>query len=78
LAWDKFALESMITTNLLDLKVIPEIQKMGVTIVKWNADDLAKVRAVAKEAWEDGAKKSPLSKKAYDAYMSWFEKLDRK
>jgi TRAP-type mannitol/chloroaromatic compound transport system substrate-binding protein len=78
LAWDKFTLESMITTNLLDLKVIPEIQKMGVTIVKWNAEDLAKVRAVAKEAWEDGAKKSPLSKKAYDAYMSWFEKLDRK
>jgi hypothetical protein len=67
----------MITTNLLDLKVIPELQKMGVTIVRWSNDDVAKVRAVAKEAWEEGAKKSVISKKAYDAYMIWLKKLDR-
>ena len=76
-AWREFALDSAEITNLQDVKVLPQIKKMGVTVQQWSEEDLVKVRKLARECWEEEAQKSPMAKKVYEAYMSWLKILGR-
>ncbi|RLB40626.1 MAG: hypothetical protein DRH12_09755 [Deltaproteobacteria bacterium] len=58
-----------------DLRVIGELKKKGVHIIKWSNEDLFRVRAVAMEVWDEYAKKSPMAKKIIDSQKAWLREL---
>ncbi len=58
-----------------DVKVIDELKKEGVTINTWNDEELRKIRAVAREIWDEFAQKSPMTKKVIDSQKAWVKEL---
>lgn len=76
-AWREFALNSVESNNVKDIQVVKEIKEMGVTVHQWSDAELAKVRKIARQIWEEEAQKSPMAKKVYDAYMVWLKKMGR-
>jgi TRAP-type mannitol/chloroaromatic compound transport system substrate-binding protein len=69
-AWD-----SMERINIDDIRAIAEMKEKGVTALAWSEEDLARVRAVAREIWDEYAKKSPMTKKVIDSQKVWLRKL---
>ena len=58
-----------------DLKVIPELKKMGVEVIEWSDKDLRAVRMVSREIWDEFSQKSPMTKKVIDSQKAWLKEL---
>jgi TRAP-type mannitol/chloroaromatic compound transport system substrate-binding protein len=59
-----------------DYALIPKLKDQGVTINEWSEADLRKVRAVAREIWDEFAQKSPMTKKVIDSQKAWLRELE--
>ncbi len=70
-AWD-----SLERIRIDDIRAIAEMKEKGVTALTWSEEDLTKVRAVAREIWDEYAKKSPMAKKVIDSQKDWLRKLE--
>ena len=55
--------------------VAKDIAKGELTIIDWAQEDRDKLRALAVEAWNDAATKSPLAKEALEAHMSFMKDI---
>jgi TRAP-type mannitol/chloroaromatic compound transport system substrate-binding protein len=58
-----------------DYKVVKELKNQGVTVIEWSEEDLRKVRAVARDIWDEFAEKSPMTKKVIDSQKAWLREL---
>ena len=58
-----------------DTRVLGELGKKGVHVLKWSHEDLFRVRAVAMQVWDEYAKKSPMAKKVIDSQKAWLREL---
>ena len=60
-----------------DLSAVKEMTAKGVTPVAWSEEDLARVRQVVQEVWNEWEKKSPMCKKVIEAQKAWLRELGR-
>jgi len=58
-----------------DVRALKEMKEKGITAFAWSEEDLAKLRAVAREVWDEFAKKSPMTKKVVDSQKEWLRDL---
>jgi TRAP-type mannitol/chloroaromatic compound transport system substrate-binding protein len=58
-----------------DAGVMADMRAKGVTLYEWDESQMAKIRQLARDTWEDWAKKSPLAKRAYDSQTTWLKEL---
>lgn len=58
-----------------DARVANEIKAKGVTQITWSGPELAKLRNIAYQSWQQFSTKSPLAKKAYDSQVAWLKEL---
>lgn len=58
-----------------DIRANAEMKGKGVTAIAWSDEDLARVRVVAQEVWDEFAKKSPMTKKVIDSQKAWLREL---
>jgi TRAP-type mannitol/chloroaromatic compound transport system substrate-binding protein len=58
-----------------DVRVTKELAAKGVTPTAWSAGEMAKIRPLAQQTWEDWSKKTPLAKAAYDSQLGWLKEL---
>jgi|Deesub1362A_J573_1020465.scaffolds.fasta_scaffold02622_6 TRAP-type mannitol/chloroaromatic compound transport system substrate-binding protein len=68
--WDSYE-----RVALDDLRAVEEMKKKGVVAIAWSEEELAKVRAIAREVWDEYAQKSPMAKKIIDSQKEWLKKL---
>lgn len=63
-------------SDLEDRRLVAE-HKAGsdITVVDWAQEDRDKMRAIAVEAWEDVADKSPLAREALDAHLKFMKQI---
>lgn len=47
----------------------------GVEVVKWSAEERAKMRAIAREVWAEAAEKSPATKEAYESHTTFLKRI---
>jgi TRAP-type mannitol/chloroaromatic compound transport system substrate-binding protein len=69
-AWD-----SIERIAIDDIRALKEMKGQGVTVHVWSKEDLARVRAVSMEIWDEFAKKSPMAKKVVDSQKAWLREL---
>jgi TRAP-type mannitol/chloroaromatic compound transport system substrate-binding protein len=60
-----------------DVTAVKEMKAKGITPVEWSEEELAKIRAVAVNVWDEYAKKSPMAKKVIDSKKAWLKELGR-
>jgi len=58
-----------------DIRANAEMKGKGVTAIAWSDEDLARVRLVAQEIWDEFSKKSPMTKKVIDSQKAWLREL---
>jgi TRAP-type mannitol/chloroaromatic compound transport system substrate-binding protein len=58
-----------------DIRANAEMKGKGVTAITWSDEDLARVRLVAQEIWDEFSKKSPMTKKVIDSQKAWLREL---
>lgn len=58
-----------------DVRANAEMKGKGVTAITWAEEDVARIRAAAREVWDEFAKKSPMAKKVIDSQKEWLRKL---
>jgi TRAP-type mannitol/chloroaromatic compound transport system substrate-binding protein len=58
-----------------DVRALKEMKEKGITAFAWSEEDLAKLRAVAREVWDEFATKSPMTKKVVDSQKEWLRDL---
>lgn len=58
-----------------DIRANAEMKGKGVTAIAWSDEDLARVRLVAREIWDEFSKKSPMTKKVIDSQKAWLREL---
>ncbi len=63
-------------SDMEDKRLVAE-HKAGddITVVDWAQEDRDKMRAIAVEAWEDVADKSPLAREALDAHLKFMKQM---
>lgn len=63
----------------LDLQDMAEVAKDmaggDITVINWNQEDRDKFRAIAAEAWEETAAKSPAARKALDVHYAFMKSI---
>ncbi len=67
--------ESIEKIAIDDVRAVDEMKSKGVTALAWSEEDLARVRAVAMDIWDEYAQRSPMSKKVIDSQKDWLRKL---
>ncbi|MFS8087077.1 MAG: TRAP transporter substrate-binding protein DctP, partial [Acidobacteriota bacterium] len=70
-----FARDMVQRIALEDLKVIAKAQAEGITLVNWDAAERRKFRELARGAWVDWGKKSPLAQKTVDSQIAFLKRL---
>jgi len=58
-----------------DIRANADMKGKGVTAIAWSDEDLARVRLVAREIWDEFSKKSPMTKKVIDSQKAWLREL---
>jgi len=58
-----------------DVRAMSEMKDKGVTALAWSDEDLARVRQVVVEVWDEFGQKSPMAKKVIDSQKDWLRKL---
>lgn len=58
-----------------DIRAIGELKAKGITPYAWSEEDLARVREVVRDVWDEFAKKSPMTKKVIDSQKAWLKEL---
>jgi len=62
--------------DLEDKRLVAEHKAGGdITVIDWAQEDRDKMRAIAVEAWEDVAAKSPLAREALDAHIAFMKQI---
>ena len=69
--------ETLEQCALDDHRAMKEMDAAGCTALTWKAEDIARLREVAREVWDDWAAKSPLSRKVVEAQKAWLRELGR-
>jgi TRAP-type mannitol/chloroaromatic compound transport system substrate-binding protein len=63
-------------SDLEDRRLVAEHKAGGdVTVIDWPQEERDKMRAIAVEAWEDVAEKSPLAREALDSHLEFMKKI---
>lgn len=60
-----------------DMNSVIEMKEKGITPVAWSEEDIARMRDVVQEVWDEWAKKSPMAKKVVEAQKDWLRELGR-
>lgn len=68
--WDSFE-----RIAIDDVRAMKEMKEQGVEAIEWSEEDLAKMRAVARDVWDEYGQKSPMAKKIIDSQKEWLKKL---
>lgn len=58
-----------------DMKALQASKTQGVQLIAWPDSERRKFREIAREAWAEWAKKSPLSQKVYDSQVDFLRRL---
>jgi TRAP-type mannitol/chloroaromatic compound transport system substrate-binding protein len=58
-----------------DVRAIAEMRQKGITALAWDEDELMRVRALAREIWDEFSQKSPMTKKVIDSQKQWLRQL---
>lgn len=58
-----------------DIRAVAEMKEKGITALQWDEEELKKVRALAREIWDEFSKKSPMTKKVIDSQKEWLRQL---
>jgi TRAP-type mannitol/chloroaromatic compound transport system substrate-binding protein len=51
------------------------MKEKGITALAWDEDELMRVRALAREIWDEFSQKSPMTKKVIDSQKQWLREL---
>lgn len=63
-------------SDMEDKRLVAEHKAGGdITVVDWAQEDRDKMRAIAVEAWEDVAEKSPLAREALDTHLAFMKQM---
>jgi len=63
-------------SDLEDKRLVAEHKAGGdITVIDWAQEDRDKMRAIAVQAWEDVADKSPLAREALDAHIAFMKQI---
>jgi TRAP-type mannitol/chloroaromatic compound transport system substrate-binding protein len=58
-----------------DVRVTKELAAKGVVPATWSDAEMVKIRALARQTWEEWSKKTPLAKAAYESQLAWLKDL---
>ena len=58
-----------------DLEAVEKMKAAGCVQVKWSDEELAKVRKLAEQVWDEWARKSPRCKEAVELQKRWLKRL---
>jgi TRAP-type mannitol/chloroaromatic compound transport system substrate-binding protein len=70
-----FARDMVQRIALKDMEAAEAARSQGVMLVTWSDAERRKFREVAREAWAEWAKKSPLAQKVYDSQIVFLKRL---
>lgn len=69
------ALDMLETFEAADAEVVANAEAKGITLVKWSAEERAKLRAAAVEVLKGYAEKSPEAGEVYESHLTWMKSL---
>ncbi|MBW2123779.1 MAG: TRAP transporter substrate-binding protein DctP [Deltaproteobacteria bacterium] len=58
-----------------DLEAVDKMKAAGCVQIKWSDEELAKVRKLAEQVWDEWARKSPRCKEAVELQKQWLRRL---
>ena len=69
--------DQLVRVHIDDIHAVAEMEANGCTAIAWKEQDINRMRDMVYDIWMEWAKKSPMSKKAVDAHLSWLKELGR-
>lgn len=70
-----FARDMVQRVALEDYKIVANAKAKGVTLIDWDAGERRKFRELARGAWIDWGKKSPLAQKTVDSQVAFLKRI---